>query len=147
LRDIDIVNIITYSEESHIIKQGVSGDKKEILNESIKGLYAKGKTMGAQAILFSLDVALKHYLQDGNNQLFLITDGIFKFTDEHYEKWKQKVGDHKIVLSIVGLGKDAKAITQLQEMATKRQGTFIWLNNHQDAKTLVLEEIKVHAKK
>lgn len=95
LRDIDNVNIITYSDEARIIKQGVSGDNKKMLNKCVSELIAKGPTMGAQAILFSLDVTLHHYLEDGNNQLFLITDGKFKFTDEHYEQWKQKVGEKK----------------------------------------------------
>jgi Mg-chelatase subunit ChlD len=147
LRDIDKVNIITYSDEARIIKEGVNGDNKTVLNKCVEGLKAKGPTMGADAILFSLDEALHHYLENGNNQLFLITDGVFKFADVYYEKWKEKVGDKTIVLSIIALGKDQKAIVQLQSMAAKREGSFLRILNHTDAKTVVLEEIKWRAKR
>jgi len=147
LRDIDNVAIITYSDSARIIKEGVKGDNKGVLNNCVSELKAKGPTMGAQAILFSLDVALKNYLDSGNNQLFLITDGVFKFADEYYEKWKEKVSDKQILLSIIALGKDEPAIAQLQAMATKRAGSFIRIKNHADAKTLVLQEIKLRAKK
>lgn len=53
----------------------------------------------------------------------------------------------KIILTIIALGNTPTAITQLQEMSAKRQGSFVWINNHEDAKTRVLEEIKLHAKK
>jgi len=147
LRDIDNISIITYSDEARIIKEGVKGDRKAVLNRCVSELYAKGPTMGAQAILFSLDVVLKNYIDTGNNQLFLITDGVFKFADGYYEKWKEKVGDKKIVLSIIALGEDEKAITQLQAMAIKREGSFIRIKNQTDAKTVVLDEIKGRAKK
>jgi len=147
LRDIDNVNIITYSDEARIIKQGVNGDNKTVLNNCVSELKAKGPTMGADAILFSLDVVLKNYIDSGNNQLFLITDGVFKFADVYYEKWKDKVADKTIVLSIIALGNDEKAIIQLQTMATKRKGTFTRIQNHTEAKTQVLEQIKQKAKK
>ncbi len=147
LRDIDNVNIITYSDEARIIKQGVKGDNKTVLNNCVSELKAKGPTMGADAILFSLDAVLKNYIDSGNNQLFLITDGVFKFADVYYEKWKNKVGNKTIVLSIIALGNDEKAIIQLQTMAAKREGTFIRIQNHTEAKTQVLEQIKQKAKK
>jgi hypothetical protein len=147
LRDIDNVNVITYSDSARIIKEGVKGDEKTILRECVSKLKAKGPTMGAEAILFSLDIALKNYLDTGNNQLFLITDGVFKFADEHYQLWKEKVGDKNIALSIIALGSDKQAMTQLQAMATKRKGSFMWIKNRGNAKTIVLDEIKKRAKK
>lgn len=145
LRDIDTVSLITYSDSVRMVKEAIRGDQKSTLNNSVSGLIARGPTMGAKAILFSLDVVLKHYMEDGNNQLFLVTDGRFKFTDEHYNLWQEKSAGKNITLTIIALGNSKSAITQLQEMAVNRGGHFIRIQSHDEAKLKVLEEVKMQS--
>jgi Mg-chelatase subunit ChlD len=147
LRDIDNVNIITYSKEPLIVREGVRGDKKETLNSAVNSLIAEGPTMGAQAILFSLDVVLNHFKAEGNNQLFLVTDGKFKYSDKLYEQWKQKIKGKNISFTVIALGDDVKAIQQLQEMTILREGTFIQLQNKEQVQAVLLEDIKAKSKR
>ncbi|MBK6985902.1 MAG: VWA domain-containing protein [Bacteroidetes bacterium] len=79
LRTIDKITFITYADTVKIIREGLTGNQKEELNEVVNRLKAKGMTKGNKAILFSLEVAIKNYISNGNNQIILATDGKFRF--------------------------------------------------------------------
>ena len=147
LREIDHVNLITYSNEPRIVKEGIRGDEKQDLIKSISKLTAQGPTMGAKAILFSLDIVLNQYKEEANNQLFLVTDGRFKYNERLHKQWKEKAEGKLIAFTVIALGDDFSAIAQLQEMTKEREGTFIRIENKEQAGLLLLADIKIKSQK
>lgn len=147
LRAIDIVNIVAYSDSARTLVKGMKGNNTELFTAIIDSLHAKGPTMGATAILYATDIALEAYQENGNNQLFLITDGKFSFNDYHFKKWTTKMSNRKLVLSAIAVGNDKCAMTDLPVLAEKTKGSYIAIQNDADTKSLILEEIKMRSKK
>lgn len=142
LRAIDKISLITYADSVRILKDGVKGNEKENLKKSVNSLKAKGLTKGNKAILFSLDYAIKNYINNGNNQIILITDGKFRFYPDDQKLFKQKQGDKNVKLSTIAVGKDKEALKNLKQIAEIGNGNFIHIKNKEKAKEQLLDEIK-----
>lgn len=141
LRQIDKVSIITYADSVKVLKNGFSGTHKIELNEVVNKLKARGLTKGRKAILFSLDFAINNYIENGNNQIILITDGKFNFYPDDQKLYQTKQGNKIVKLSTVALGNDKEALKNLKEIAKIGKGNFIHINKRY-AKLQLLEEIK-----
>jgi Mg-chelatase subunit ChlD len=142
LRPSDKVTFITYADSVKILREGLSGKDKEELNEVVDRLKAKGLTKGNKAILFSLDMALKNYISNGNNQIILATDGKFRFYPDDQKLYITKQGDKQVKLSTMAFGHDKDAIKNLKEIAQIGKGNFIHIRSRLKAKEQLLEEIK-----
>lgn len=142
LRPNDKITFITYADSVKIIREGLSGDNKKELNEVVDKLKAKGLTKGNKAILFSLDVALKNYISNGNNQIILATDGKFRFYPDDQKSYIIKQGDKSIKLSTMAFGNDKDAMKNLKEIAEIGKGNFIHIKSRAKAKEQLLNEIK-----
>ncbi len=142
LRPTDRITFITYADSVRTLRDGVSGDNKEDLNNVVEKLKAKGLTKGNKAILFSLDIALKNYLTNGNNQIILATDGKFRFYSEDQQKYIAKQGDKIVKLSTMAFGNDKDALKNLKEISEIGKGNFIHIKSRSRAKEQLLEEIK-----
>ncbi len=142
LRPSDSVTFITYADSVKILREGLSGKDKEELNEVVDRLKAKGLTKGNKAILFSLDVALKNYISNGNNQIILATDGKFRFYPDDQKLYLSKQGDKQVKLSTMAFGNDKDAMKNLKEIAEIGKGNFIHIKSRSKAHEQLLEEIK-----
>ena len=142
LRPIDKVTFITYADTVKIIREGLTGNQKEELNDVVNKLKAKGMTKGNKAILFSLDVAMKNYISSGNNQIILATDGKFRFYPDDQKKYSINKGDKNIKLSTMAFGNDRDAVKNLKDIAEIGKGNFIHIKNRNKAKEQLIEEIK-----
>jgi Mg-chelatase subunit ChlD len=142
LRPTDKISFITYADTVKLLRDGISGNNKEDLNTVVSKLKARGGTKGKKAILYGLDLALKNYIPDGNNQLLLATDGKFRFYSEDQQIYAQKRGDKLIKLTTIAFGNDKDAIKNLKEIAEIGKGNFIHIKNRHKAQEQLLEEIK-----
>lgn len=142
LRPADKITFITYADSVRVLKNGVKGNAKQELNEVVNLLKAKGLTKGNKAILFSLDVALKNYIPNGNNQIILATDGKFRFYPDDQKLYKTKQGEKLIKLSTMAFGNEKDAMQNLKEIAEIGNGHFIHIKSRAKAKEQLLEEIK-----
>lgn len=142
LRPIDKITFITYADTVKIIREGLNGNQKEELNDIVSKLKAKGMTKGNKAIIFSLDVALKNYIANGNNQIILATDGKFRFYPDDQKKYAAIKGDKNIKLSTMAFGNDKDAMKNLKEIAEIGKGNFIHIKHKNKAEEQLMEEIK-----
>jgi len=147
LRDIDKISIVTYADSILLKCEAFPGTEREKLKAVLDPLYAKGYTRGAKAVLFSLDIALKNYISEGNNQLFLATDGKFTFSEAYQKEWTKKTTGKDVVLSVIGLGNDEEAMKNLKQIAEFGKGSFIHVQNFDRDKNLLIEEIKLRSAK
>jgi Mg-chelatase subunit ChlD len=146
VRNIDTITFVTYASKVKVLQEAVSGLDKKTLHVSVDSLKAKGMTSGKTAILVSQQLAQKHFIQNGNNQIIIATDGEFKFTHEDYKLWKERQGNKKIVLSTVAFGSDKLALKNLKEIARKGDGSFIHIENKDGSEGKLLEEIKFRSR-
>lgn len=142
LRPTDKISFITYADSVHVLRDGINGDQKDDLNAVVNKLKARGSTRGRKAIFFSLDIALKNYIDEGNNQILLATDGKFRFYSEDQQTYLTKQGSHHIKLTTIALGNDKDALKNLKEIAEIGKGNFIHIKNKNKGQEQLLNEIK-----
>lgn len=142
LRPTDRVTLISYADSVKVLKEGLSGNNKEELTEAVKKLKARGLTKGNKAILFSLDKALEHYIEGGNNQIILATDGKFRFYSEDQQKFLSKKAGKTVLLSTIAFGNDKDAMSNLKEIAEIGKGHFIHIRSKSKAREQLLDEIR-----
>lgn len=147
VRDVDRITFITYADSVKIIKENISGSDKTTLHNLVDNLKAKGLTKGNKAILFSQGVAQKHFITEGNNQIFLSTDGKFRFYPDDQKKWATNQASKKIILSTVAFGNDREAMRNLKEIAEIGEGSFIHIKHKNSDEDKLLNEIKKRSKR
>lgn len=147
VRDIDNICLVTYADSVKIVKEGIKGSDKETLHRIVDGLHAKGLTKGNKAILFSQQLAQKYFIENGNNQILLATDGKFRFYPDDQKTWAQRQGTKKIVMSTVAFGNDRDAMSNLKEIADKGEGSFIHIKKRNGSQEKLLDEIKQRSKR
>ncbi len=146
-RNIDTITFITYASKVIVLKEAVSGADKSTLHTLVDSLKAKGMTSGNKAILQAQALGQKHFITAGNNQVFLATDGEFKFLPEDRKIFKERQKDKKIVLTTVAFGSDKVAIKNLKDIAAKGDGSFIHIETAAGSDEKLLEEIKARSRK
>jgi hypothetical protein len=147
VRDVDKITFVTYADSVKIIKENISGSDKTTLHNLVNNLKARGLTKGNKAILFSQGVAQKHFIAEGNNQLFLATDGKFRFYPDDQKKWLANQATKKIILSTVAFGNDREAMHNLKEIAEIGEGSFIHIKHKNSDEEKLLNEIKKRSKR
>ncbi len=147
VRDVDRMTFVTYADSVVIIKEGVSGADKKTLHAVVDGLKAHGLTKGNKAILFSQLLAQKYYIKDGNNQIFLATDGKFNFSKDNFKTWSGQQQDKKIIMSTVAFGNDRTAIKNLKEISERGEGSFIHIKKRNGSQNKLLNEMKDRSKR
>ena len=147
LRSVDYLTIVSYADSVKVLTEHVNGAEKERLHTEINKLKARGLTKGRQAILKSEDILIKNYIEGGNNQMILATDGKFNFYSEDEKKFFAKQEKNPVVMSVIGFGEDKDAIKNLKEISEKGKGSFIHIKKRSNCEALLMEEIKERSKK
>jgi uncharacterized protein YegL len=147
VRAIDTITFVTYAGKVRVIQEAVSGADKATLHELVDSLKARGMTAGRTAILFSQQLAQKHFIEHGNNQIIVATDGEFRFEQADFQTWKNRQAGKKIVMSTVAFGEDKAALKNLKELARKGEGSFIHIRQKAGSEGTLLEEIKLRSRK
>lgn len=146
VRPVDFMTLISYADSVRILAEYKNGNDKKALHQIIDQLKAKGLTKGRQAILKSEDVLLNHYINGGNNQLILATDGKFNFYSEDEKKFIAKQQNKPIIMSVIGFGDDRDAIKNLKDIAQKGKGSFIHIKKKINLEEQLLDEIKLRSR-
>jgi Mg-chelatase subunit ChlD len=145
LRPIDHVSIITYASDAKVVMPSTSGDRKEKITGVVQDLVPSGTTQGVKGLNMAYETALKQYIQGGNNQIILATDGEFSekgLTDAYYEKFITGYAQKGIKLSILGFGVNQSAIDRMKKMTGYGNGSYIHIDSEKFAKDVLIEEIR-----
>ncbi|MBN1143301.1 MAG: VWA domain-containing protein [Bacteroidales bacterium] len=145
LRHIDNVSIITYAGDAKIVLRGVPGDEKDKIMEVVQELTAAGITQGVKGLNTAYELATRKFIENGNNQIILATDGEFSeknVTDTQYEQLISGYADKGIKLSILGFGINEEAISRMKKMAGYGQGSYLHIGSAQYVKDVLINEVK-----
>lgn len=146
LRPQDYITLITYANKSHVVFENVSGASKAALIYAVDTLHARGASVGSEALKMAYDMAHKHFIQGGNNQIFLATDGMFNGSslteNDLYKIARHEANKNDIKLSTVAFGKYKKSLEFLRELADKGKGKMLTIGNINADKEVLIEEVK-----
>ena len=147
LRDVDRFTLISYATDAGVILKTEGNLDKEACKSAIKGLAAGGKTEGTKAINRAGQAAMDFYIEDGNNQIILATDGAFNEGAYKAQKLSAKYKRKGVVTSVVGIKCGKYTSKEMKELADKGGGNFVALSGIEDADSKILDEVKLRSAK
>lgn len=145
LRGVDKITIITYAASAEVLLPTTTADKKDEIYSLIDSLIPYGWTNGVSGMNTAYEILDEHFTPDGNNQLFLATDGEFNqgdVTEGSFTEMVKLNAAKGTKLSIVGFGQNEKAVKLMKKMAESGQGNFLQILPGSTNTDVLVEEIK-----
>ncbi|MBR4760311.1 MAG: von Willebrand factor type A domain-containing protein [Lachnospiraceae bacterium] len=142
----DKLSLVTYSDEDIVELEAVTinGEQDRIhALEKLLSIEITGCTNGSKGIDKAYKIGKKNYIEGGNNQVILITDGDLNFgiTDKGglEELIEQKKKDN-LFLSVIGTGLYNYKDDKLEVLCKHGNGVYRTVNNLADVKKSIDEE-------
>jgi Mg-chelatase subunit ChlD len=147
LRPIDKITLISYADNTTLLLSTTSGDQKDTIISIVNALKAYGSTSGAKGFNSAYSMIKQEFMANGNNQLIVVTDGVFKSEDQKtISKLVKKAARKKITTSIVGIKSSVSTIENLSLVSKSGNGSFLPIENEADLK-IIIEELKKRSSK
>ncbi|MBE2246315.1 MAG: VWA domain-containing protein [Candidatus Competibacteraceae bacterium] len=150
LRSVDRVTIITFSSFTQDILTNTPGDQKQRILPEIDKLQGKGTTDGVLGIEKAYAQAINYFIEGGNNQVIIATDGIFNSPNYSESQLLLMIRSFKnkgIKLSVIGFGKEKNAVGAMRKMSSEGGGNYISFSEGNQVRELLLQEIKQQSKR
>ncbi len=147
LRSIDYLAIVTYSGEAKVLLAPTSAINKNEIETQINNIKADGSTQAVKGIKRAIKVAKSNFLENGNNQIILVSDGAFDIGERNKSLRTQikKEAGNGLIITTVGIKNEQWTNKSLKEISDLGKGHFIRIKNKGDVKKL-LEEVKGQSK-
>jgi Mg-chelatase subunit ChlD len=139
LRDIDYITIVTYSGEAKVVLPTSKGNLKTEIALQIEDLKADGSTNAVKGIKKAIQVGKNNFLEDGNNQIFLASDGAFNIGERNMSLRKKikKTAREGLTITVLGIKNDNWTNKSLKEIADLGNGDLIKIKSMRDADKVV----------
>jgi Ca-activated chloride channel family protein len=147
LRDVDRFSLISYASNTDILLETDGSLNREACVETISNLEAKGSTAGAEAIGKAAELALSHFIEGGNNQVILATDGAFNDGVKRASRLAKHYKSQGIELSVIGIKCAPYTEAEMEELVESSEGRFIPIRTDLEAGAYLIEEIKKSSKR
>ncbi len=142
----DKLSLVTYSDEDYVELEAVTinGEQDRIhALEKLLSIEITGCTNGSKGIDKAYKIGKKNYIEGGNNQVILITDGDLNFgiTDKGgLEELIEKKKKDNLFLSVIGTGLGNYKDDKLEVLCKHGNGVYRTVNNLADVKKSIDEE-------
>ena len=146
LRPQDKLGLVSYASNANVLLEPTSGENKDEINKLVEGLKASGLTAGGEGIKLGFKQARRNLIDDGANQVIIITDGAFNKNSGNYKKVIERNLKRKgITLSVVGIKNNEKSATSMREAVDIGGGNFIEVHKLVDAQNNLKQAIRKSA--
>lgn len=142
LRPVDRFSLISYSSETNVIIETESNLDRDACIAAILALEPGGSTEGAKAIDKAGRMALNHFVENGNNQIILATDGAFNEGVDKALNYASRYNRKEVKLSVLGIKCGPFTTKQMTELVAEGGGRFVAINSPSDAGNQLIDEIK-----
>ncbi len=149
LRPIDRLAIVTYASSTEVVLRSKYVTNKAEITQLIQDLRAGGYTAGAKGIKKAYQLARGNFIEGGNNQVIIATDGAFNVTSSHNSILEDVAEnlERGVSISVVGVKNEKKTIKSMKAITQKGNGNYIHIETYAQAKPLLMDEIKSNSRK
>ncbi len=145
LRMSDKVSLVTFGDQAYVYLEGESVKNKTKIVEMINDLSTMTVSTNIDdGLTDAYTLANKFLLPNGNNQIFLVTDGVFKL---NADSEKLLTSNPKLLLTIVMLGNASGVQQFLQPLAEKTNGQFVKIADEEQDVNRLLDNVLRNARK
>tara|TARA_B110000967_G_scaffold44619_1_gene44760 strand:- start:384 stop:1772 length:1389 start_codon:yes stop_codon:yes gene_type:complete len=142
LRPEDRITLISYSTFSKVILDGTPGSEKELLIQKIQAIRAQGVTAGGDGMKLAYKQAKRNYIEGGNNQVIMATDGKFNRGATNLDRLVTKNFQRGIGITVLGIKNKPENAEEMQSIANLGGGNYLVIESYEDSKQLLINEIK-----
>ncbi|MGB0424769.1 MAG: vWA domain-containing protein, partial [Flavobacteriales bacterium] len=143
LRSTDKVTIISYASNAEVLIESCAGNKLDQISEAITDLEAGGMTSGGKGFKMAYVKLKESWIDGGNNQVIVVTDGAFRKADHEgiikMAKKEQRKGSVTTVLAVKSTNYAKKV---LEEITSNGGGSLVALDDFDLDQENLLDEIK-----
>ncbi len=143
LREKDKVAIVVYAGSSGVVLESTSGMNKEKILAAIEQLRSGGSTSGAEGLELAYEIAVKNFIENGNNRIVLATDGDFNVgpsSDGEMKQLIKKNRDRGVAISVLGFGMGNYKDSKMETIADNGNGNYYYIDNLSEAKKVLVKE-------
>lgn len=139
LREIDKIAIVNYKDEAEIILPSTPANNKQFIKTKLETISAGGFTSGNKGLIKAYEVAYDSFIEGGNNQIYLVTDGAFKIGEknERVPKMIQDGREKGIYITSIGIKNERWTEKNLKSIAKDGNGEYISLNDESQLNVLL----------
>lgn len=144
LNDNDRISIVTYASGDKVLLEGAYGFEKPKISAIISDLSANGSTAGSKGIQTAYELAQKYFIQDGNNRVFLATDGDFNVgisSTKGLKEFISKKRESGIYLSLFGYGTGNLKSSTMDTLAAAGNGNYYYIDSVLEAQKVFVNEL------
>lgn len=142
MRPQDNISIVTYASFAQIVIANASGNEKASLKKTVGELKGGGYTAGGTGIKLGYKQVRKGHIENGNNEIIVITDGAFNRGEEDYKQIMKRYTKKGYVLSVVGIKNNPKDEEEMRRVAKLGNGRYIPIFKLEDAKWNLIREMR-----
>lgn len=149
LRTIDKLAIVTYASSTEtILESNFVTNKSEII-KLIQDLEAGGYTAGGKGIKKAYQVARESFIEEGNNQVIIATDGAFNLDKGDKGILRDVETNYKkgVTISVVGVKNEKWTIKSMTDIAETGGGHYLHIESFSQAQQVLMNEIKSNSRK
>lgn len=147
LREVDKITIITYSTFAKVVLKTTTGNNKEQIIEIIQNIKGEGMTAGVSGMKLAYRHAKKNFINDGNNQIIMATDGNFNRGNTKIDRLVIKNREKGILISVMGIKNKPEHANDMREISSLGGGTYLFIDNYKVSKEILIREIKRNSTK
>lgn len=149
LRRIDRLAIVTYASSTDVVLRSDYVTNKAEITQLIQDLTAGGYTAGAKGIKKAYQVARSNFIEGGNNQVIIATDGAFNLNSSKSSVLEDVAEnlERGVTISVVGVKNERKTVKSMKAIAETGKGNYIHIESYAQAKPLLMNEIKLNSRK
>ena len=144
LTENDRISIVTYAGNDSVVLEGVRGDEKVKIRQSLEELEAGGSTAGEAGINKAYEIAEKYFIPNGNNRVVLATDGDLNVGISSEGELKSLIEEKKksgVHLSVLGFGMGNIKDNKMEALADNGDGNYAYIDSLMEAKKVLVEEM------
>ncbi|MBI9012267.1 MAG: von Willebrand factor type A domain-containing protein [Clostridiales bacterium] len=143
MTDKDRVSLVVYAGSAGIVLEGAKGSDVDGIMDALNQLQAGGSTAGGEGIELAYRIAMKYYIDGGNNRVVLATDGDFNVglsTVDALEDYIAEKREEGVSLSVVGFGRGNIRDDIMETLSNKGNGNYAYIDNLTEAKKVFGKE-------
>lgn len=150
LRSDDRLGVIGFSSEARVIHPHGPVDNKDSIYSRINRLKTEGGTNGGAALKLAYEQAKLHFQTDGNNQIVIVTDGVFTtggMSRKAMEKMITDANSAGIHLSTIMVGQNPTGLELLKHLSNLGGGNNIHILPDANGQSMLLEMVKTQSRR
>lgn len=138
----DRVGIVTYGDDAQVVLEPTGN--KTAIEDAINRLVSSGSTNAEAGLNVGYKMASKHFAPNAINRIILCTDGVANNGETSSQGLLSQIERYRkqgITLSACGFGMGNYNDVLIEQLATKGDGTYYYIDDLAEAKRVFVEQL------